>query len=1733
MADPTIPTPLTSGTTDQPNAPQEGEWQDYKPATKAKTDEGWQDYKPAPAVRASTKTPTEKAAENAVITTPPSNIDLIKGFVTDAASQVRHNPMEFAKGVAKAVIPTAQGALPQADSTELDAATKAKLEKEEENPNLAERILEGTSEALHIPQAFKKVQDVVTPYLTPQNSAQQAGSDVGQLTGQMYGAVEMGKGAMGMVRPGTYNPSRVALTRPEPVPQLLVDELNAKQAAFNKAKTDVDVYQHSQAKGAEPPAKVQKAFDKAKKELVEAQFHYNTAKDAIRPKTVKPQPVDHFQGFQQDIDSMAPGAPGAPEQKPINVKGPGEVKPETISQPLTEKPMIVPGQKQLPKNQGRMGVTNMLPEAPLHLPQEVLPSEHSMVKTNVPAKVTEPKTVVVEMRVPKSRYGAPTKTVSAKTPTGVPQVMPVEAPASSMEAEITKNEPKPASPVKPMSDKIGEEVRKGTGGAEDLKPNVPLKEQGTAKEPVKLSSDPRKAALQRAGATDEEISKILARGTKTDPTSKVGASKLAEHFGIDLGQSAVGRGKADAAAGTHISPAEILQTIIDAGHSPSDIAKAVDEGKHLPTASGGSQAATPRLAADIGEWKAPPELGVATAEDVGAKVRAKNPEPAGRGAQTLEQSKALDRRTGSGLQEGQTEHRVGDRRTFDRSKQTAEDNYFKQAVRELGSDATDEAIDKRIAELKTAGTKDVATHANEYNKEEKLGDIKPEKVEKSPRAKEISDAYAEMKHDPNNPEVKKSYEALKDDVKKQWDYATEKMGIKIVPTEEDPYKSYEEMRDDVKNNKQLKVFKGGNPLPKDHPLADVDPKTGETYNTMFRAVHDLFGHTAMDNDFSEPGEESAWNIHRQMMSPEAVPAMTTETRGQTSWFFNHGETPGEFAEQKAGILPEFANHPTPDAKSALEHIKSGKDYAVLTAENPGNKRLSAEENAQRNRALVADLQNRGYEVVPVEGGNKDVEGKTEHSYFVKDIPPKEAAELGRKHGQESVLTTEGLHHLDSDIVDPSDNKNLMTGEDAKKQDYYTKIGDQSFSVPLSSGVEIEGQGGHAGGGISSEEELSRPGKHYIVKANGDLTYHGKSYAPEETPRGAAHVTVKPNGEFQVNEGTLSDAGRKALEKAVGKPSNLPKGYPKTATMSDAELERAGYSKEDISNGKHLESASGGSQSAGTGTKSAKELPTGDDLIKKYGESSGDPAHTTFILKDGRGVANTGIEHDQMLGGKATDTKPPRERFIAQGNIRVRPRMGTGGRETALSIPESGINTKQLDYIKKMAPQLRSGAVLIEVGKPGGDYRVLPQGEASDEAIGKALKDLAPIVNDKGSPVDEFGNPTISGGSQSAGAAPAKVKATEEELPELAEKHLTPEERASVTKSSVGRRNFVEQLSKVPSLQEWVDAAKGGEGARHWYQRSNKAFDFLHEEAPRYFQQGDREKWGNFVASLSPRQMVHNNLEEALMAWTKWVDDGRPMDAKGMEKSLRNSIFSAPDTKVPNAMKALKGEDLWPDLFKNRNFKVPSFGKNLNGYLNYVTNDGWEALFGGLDEKTVSNPSSYHPLSVMTRAAAEELGWEPAEAQSAIWSFTQALKEKGEVDPEYVRQYSEDFADIMRHNAKIREQLKDLGVDLGKLDTKIDSLGEKPKVATGASATTGDSTKRLAERIEAARGKGSVPEPKLQRSLIYGEREAPATEGRSKLQNEDTSFNPETFGSETDEPVMKKPGKKKSPLKNML
>jgi Protein of unknown function (DUF3293) len=1488
-----------------------------------------------------------------------------------------------------------------------------------------------------------------------------------------------------------------------------------KKAAATQA--DVDMHKASAEQGLEVPEQFTKANAKAQTLAQEARAHADIAREAADKAAKgapeeKPITADHMNGVQNDIDRMAPRpkmpVQGGSAKRPLNVKLPGEVQPETIERPTEELPTVPRvGQETLANNQGRMGKTLALREAPLDLPQEVLPPEK---ETTAPAAEKQPNTVEAGFApVP------PDETIKPK---------PIGKTVEKVGDLVSKglgNEPiKPGVPLKEQTSKFGKPIRS------EVEPEVEEPKNATAEKPKeiippeKISSDPRKAVLQQAGATPEEIEKILERGAQT-PTSKIGLSKLAEHFGVDLGQSAIGRGKGDIAAGTHMSPADVLKKIIDAGHSPADITKAVDEGKHLPPVSGGSQGADEENSRSTGYSQKADKRYPATnkegADELNARLAEekprvslaevllkgkesmnspdvergnfakwsermkssldknfveskgkdiepylkiiwnhlqKNPDLKSVGELSLEKDirelpKAdRDELKAMGIQWGEMEPSskeetvpniskedklrlkgMGVTDNLDeqlkkfnegQSKTSEEDNkHFEQAKKELGPDAFPSDYAKRAQELKEAAKPvKVDKAADDYNKAEGLPKIEPEKVDKDKRVAEIADDYAKMKHDPNDPEVKKSYKALVDDVKKQWNYAKDKMGIKMEPTDQDPYKSYEEMKDDVDKNKIMKVWRGGNPLPEDHPLAKVDPDTGETYNTMFRAVHDIFGHVAQDHDFSEPGEESAWNVHRQMMNPEAVPAMTTETRGQTSWFYNNegvrgGEPLGKFADQKAGLLPEYANERTPDAGSVLSHIKSGKDYAVLTAENPDNTRISPEENSKRNRELAKDLREKGYKPVPVEGSNADVEGNKEHSFFVPDITPKDAAELAKKHGQESVLTTEGLHHLKTDMLQRSDNGKLLTGDEATKQDYSTKVGDEAFSVPLSDKMEYVGK---------ERRSAERP----TMNAT-ELEDAMKNRKPVRTP-------------FDDTEGARDTIKKDLEERGLGS-AQTKETEPKTENKQGEPLSY-----------EH--------------TQDQHHIITKDTNGKKIGE---------LVAKDnapGTVEVMSNQIYDKSLRGKGR----------GQDQItHLLDKVGDDIHTVKSDISTSTDARNAWDKLVKQDPE----AVTKKTFKDG-------QVQYSVDMAKWRGEDL----------------PTVSGGSPAAGAAEAKTP----KLPKLAEEHLTPEEKSGVTKSEAGRNSFVEHLKALPSVKEFTDIAKAGEGGKDWYSRSVKAFDALHEEAPKYFQEGDRSKFTDFVASLSPQQTVTMNLKEALNAWTKYVDEGRPT-GKPLEKLLKEEL-TLPGAKVPNAMKALAGEPLWPDLSKNNSFKVPSFAKNLQGYLNHVTNDGWQGLFGGLDAKELSKPTSYHPLSVVTRAAADALGWDPAEAQAAIWAFTKTFTEKGETDPKIIRRYSEDFADIMAHDPEVRQQLAQLGVDHDKLDAKLRAIGKKPEITPGASSSTENSIRKLANRIETARGKGTIPPPKSE-YLDYGEPD----------EEEDTSFNPEQFRTQTSERInAKKKGK---------
>lgn len=211
------------------------------------------------------------------------------------------------------------------------------------------------------------------------------------------------------------------------------------------------------------------------------------------------------------------------------------------------------------------------------------------------------------------------------------------------------------------------------------------------------------------------------------------------------------------------------------------------------------------------------------------------------------------------------------------------------------------------------------------------------------RAQQIADAFEAMPHTPGAPGVRAAYDALKRETLAQYNHLLQN-GYRFTPWtgEGQPYRDSAEMMRDVRENRHLAYFptdagfgEGASPDAfGDHPLYEHAPGVTHAgrpvrYNDLFRAVHDIYGHAKEGHQFGPQGEENAWRTHAAMFSHQAIPALTTETRGQNSWvnFGRHlrtgpgGTVPGRgqagyiapaqrpFAPQKAGLLPDWANYP--------------------------------------------------------------------------------------------------------------------------------------------------------------------------------------------------------------------------------------------------------------------------------------------------------------------------------------------------------------------------------------------------------------------------------------------------------------------------------------------------------------------------------------------------------------------------------------------------------------------------------------------------------------------------------------------------------------------------------------------------------------------------------------------------------------------------------------------------------
>ena len=169
-----------------------------------------------------------------------------------------------------------------------------------------------------------------------------------------------------------------------------------------------------------------------------------------------------------------------------------------------------------------------------------------------------------------------------------------------------------------------------------------------------------------------------------------------------------------------------------------------------------------------------------------------------------------------------------------------------------------------------------------------------------------------------------AYRQLAEETKKQFASMPVRTAYHYGPGE---YATPSAMLRDVLGEGNLNVYRGGDP----HEfLSEVDPDTDLTYNEMFRAVHDLFGHGTTGSTFRPGGEEIAYASHSQMMSPLAQMAMLAETRGQNS-FVNYSPLNVALFEKRRPILLQIEELKNMDRMRG-EPGASAAEIAELNAE---------------------------------------------------------------------------------------------------------------------------------------------------------------------------------------------------------------------------------------------------------------------------------------------------------------------------------------------------------------------------------------------------------------------------------------------------------------------------------------------------------------------------------------------------------------------------------------------------------------------------------------------------------------------------------------------------------------------------------------------------------------------------------------------------------------------------------
>jgi len=226
--------------------------------------------------------------------------------------------------------------------------------------------------------------------------------------------------------------------------------------------------------------------------------------------------------------------------------------------------------------------------------------------------------------------------------------------------------------------------------------------------------------------------------------------------------------------------------------------------------------------------------------------------------------------------------------------------------------------------------------------------------------------------------------------------------------------------------------------------------------------------------------------------------------------------------------------------------------------------------------------------------------------------------------------------------------------------------------------------------------------------------------------------------------------------------------------------------------------------------------------------------------------------------------------------------------------------------------------------------------------------------------------------------------------------------------------------KRPTMNRLISLARRFEDARNWYQDATSVLAEVFSFGTTTLRNGrkinDFELMKNLVAATSPLKAPTENMQEALQILLAYKNSS---GMSGLKPNVRTMVEEILDGHTI---------DKWEGAARP---KVRAFYQNLTGAADHVTVDTWMyRLFGRSD-----TPTNHAYITERITEVATRLGWEPVQAQAALWggfkdeaASIMAKAERPAHEVARVRK-ADSFADVVKI-PKIQALIETYGDSLG-------------------------------------------------------------------------------------------------------